>query len=73
MAEEKQGKDMVDAAKAAGVKHFVWATLDHSEWQVPHFETKARINDYLIASGVPRTSCVCPLPSAPPKLIGRLR
>jgi len=57
MAEEQQGKDMVDAAKAAGVKHFVWATLDHNEeWATPHFETKARVNDYLIASGVPRTS-----------------
>jgi hypothetical protein len=56
MAEEQQGKDMVDAAKQAGVKHFIWTTLDHSEWHVPHFETKARVNDYLIASGLPRTS-----------------
>jgi len=57
MEEEQQGKDMVDAAKAAGVKHFVWNTLDHSEqWATPHYETKARVNDYLIASGVPRTS-----------------
>lgn len=56
LAEEQQGKDMVDAAKHAGVKHFIWTTLDHSEWHVPHFETKARVNDYLIASGLPRTS-----------------
>jgi len=55
-AEEQQGKDMVDAAKQAGVKHFIWTTLDYSEWHVPHFETKARVNDYLIASGLPRTS-----------------
>jgi hypothetical protein len=68
MAEEQQGKDMVDAAKAAGIKHFVWTTLDHSEWQTPHFETKARVNDYLIASGVPRTSCVANLSSASPRL-----
>jgi len=54
--EEKQGKNLVDAATKTGIKHFVWPTLDHSEWQVPHFETKARVNDYLIASGVPRTS-----------------
>jgi len=57
MKEEQQGKNIVDAAKAAGVKHFVWTTLDHNEeWPTPHFETKARVNDYLIASGVPRTS-----------------
>lgn len=56
LAEEQQGKNMVDAAKAAGIKHFIWTTLDHSEWKTPHFETKARVNDYLIASGVPRTS-----------------
>lgn len=56
LEEEQQGKDMIDAAKAAGVKHFVWTTLDYSEWHVPHFETKARANDYLIESGVPRTS-----------------
>ncbi|KAG8830624.1 NmrA-like domain-containing protein 1 [Serendipita sp. 400] len=56
MAEEQQGKDMVDAAKQAGVKHFVWTTLDYSDWHVPHFETKARVDDYLKSSGVPRTS-----------------
>ncbi|KIM28638.1 hypothetical protein M408DRAFT_69369 [Serendipita vermifera MAFF 305830] len=56
LAEEQQGKDMIDAAKSAGVKHFVWTTLDYSEWHVPHFETKARANDYLIESGLPRTS-----------------
>jgi hypothetical protein len=56
MAEEKQGKDMVDAAKAAGIKHFVWNTLEHGIWEPPHFETKARVNDYLISSGLPRTS-----------------
>lgn len=57
MAEEQQGKDMVDAAKKKGIKHFVWCTLEHNEqWRTPHFETKARVNDYLIASGLPRTS-----------------
>jgi hypothetical protein len=54
--EEQQGKDLVDAAKKAGVKHFIWVTLDHSG--VPHFDTKARVDDYLKASGVPRTSYV---------------
>jgi len=54
--EETQGKNIVDAAKAAGVKHFVWSTLDHSELKVPHWETKANVDDYLKESGVPRTS-----------------
>ena len=57
-AEEKQGKDLVDAAKKAGIKHFVWTTLEHSDIAVPHFETKANIDDYLKESGVPRTSYV---------------
>ncbi|CAG7852472.1 NmrA-like family domain-containing protein 1 [Serendipita indica DSM 11827] len=54
--EEKQGKDLVDAAKRAGIKHFVWTTLDHSDLKVTHFETKANVDDYLKESGVPRTS-----------------
>ncbi|KAG8805136.1 NmrA-like domain-containing protein 1 [Serendipita sp. 399] len=57
-AEEKQGKDLVDAAKAAGIQHFVWSTLEHSEINVPHWETKARVDDYLKSTGLPRTS-VC--------------
>lgn len=54
--EEIHGKNLVDAAKDAGIQHFVWSTLDHSDLKVPHWETKANINDYLIASGIPRTS-----------------
>lgn len=56
--EETHGRNLVDAAKETGVKHFVWSTLDHSPLKVPHWETKANINDYLVASGVPYTSCV---------------
>ncbi|CCA74952.1 hypothetical protein PIIN_08932 [Serendipita indica DSM 11827] len=54
--EEKQGKDLVDAAKKGGTKHFVCTTLDHSDYKVTHFETKADVDDYLKESGVPRTS-----------------
>ncbi|PVF95818.1 NAD(P)-binding protein [Serendipita vermifera] len=53
-AEEQQGKDLINAAKKFGVKHFIWVTLDHSG--VPHFDTKARVDDYLKESGIPRTS-----------------
>jgi len=54
--EEIQGKNIVDASKDAGVKHFIWSTIDHSDLKLPHCETKANVNDYLIESGVPRTS-----------------
>jgi len=60
------GKTLVDAAKADGIKHFVWSTFDHSEINVPHFESKWEVDgrlsfaqlivEYLKQSGVPRTS-----------------
>jgi len=34
--EERQAKALVDAAKSAGVQHFVYFSLPHST--VPHFE-----------------------------------
>ncbi|TDL23042.1 NAD(P)-binding protein [Rickenella mellea] len=55
--EFQHGKVLVDAAKATGVKLFVWSTLDHTgEYKVDHFDSKARVDDYLKASGVPRVS-----------------
>lgn len=54
--EVKQGKLLVDAAKTAGVRHLVWSTLDHSQFKAAHWESKADVDDYLRASGVPRTS-----------------
>jgi len=55
--ETRQGKALVDAAKRAGVKHFVWSTLDHTgDDRIGHFDSKAAVDDYLKASGVPRTS-----------------
>ncbi|KAF8587043.1 NmrA-domain-containing protein [Ramaria rubella] len=54
--EISQGKAMVDAAKAAGVEHFVWSTLDSSVFKAKHWESKAAVDDYLRKSGVPRTS-----------------
>ncbi|KZW03411.1 NAD(P)-binding protein [Exidia glandulosa HHB12029] len=55
-AEYAQGVVLVDAAKAAGVQHFVWFTLPHSN--VPHFEGKYQVELYLKASGVPHTNFV---------------
>ncbi|KIW23908.1 uncharacterized protein PV07_12070 [Cladophialophora immunda] len=52
-AEIKQGKNIVDACKAAGVKHLVWSTLPHVTklthgelTKVEHFESKAEVAEY---------------------------
>ncbi|KAG9001636.1 hypothetical protein FRB90_011583 [Tulasnella sp. 427] len=55
----QQGKNIVDAAKACNVKHFICSTAEHTgDINVPHWETQASINDYLLESKVPRTSYV---------------
>ncbi|EJD00672.1 NmrA-domain-containing protein [Fomitiporia mediterranea MF3/22] len=55
--ETQHGKALVDAAVAAGVKHFVWSTLDHtSDPSVPHWDSKAAVDDYLKQTNLPRTS-----------------
>jgi len=51
--EETLGKKLVDACKAAGVKHIVWATLPNVEaaskgkYDVPAFTHKARVEEYI--------------------------
>ncbi len=71
---EKEGaqtRNMAEAAKAAGVKHVVWSTLeDVREWvplsddrmptlmeryKVPHFDGKGAADRYFQDSGVPTT------------------
>ena len=55
--EVRQGKNLVDAARDAGVKHFVYSTLDRTDDPiVDHWVSKATVDDYLKQSGVPRTS-----------------
>eukprot|EP00887_Chlorella_sp_A99_P006986 scaffold2.g6986.t1 len=60
--ERAQGVNLVDAAKAAGVEHFVWSTLEDTRPMlkglaepltgpllnatVPHFDAKAEVNAY---------------------------
>ena len=57
MNEYQQGKAMVDAAKAAGVSHFVWSTLpdyqaiSHDKYIVPHFTSKARVDALVKEAG----------------------
>ena len=55
--EIENGKNIVDAAAAVGVKHFIFSTLDLTDDPyVPHWHSKAMINDYLKQKGIPRTS-----------------
>ncbi|KAG5985440.1 hypothetical protein E4U55_000002 [Claviceps digitariae] len=61
-AEVAQGKAVADAAKAAGVKHLIFSSLmDVAQASggrlshVTHFDSKARIEEYIRASGVPCT------------------
>jgi uncharacterized protein YbjT (DUF2867 family) len=70
--EKAQGKNVADAAKAAGVKHVIWSTLEdirkfmkpddkrmpmlQEKYRVPHFDAKAEANAYF--SGVPTTFLV---------------
>jgi uncharacterized protein YbjT (DUF2867 family) len=54
--EEKQGKDLVDAARKHGVKHFVYSSVDRGGEEksydnptpVSHFASKHRIEHYLV-------------------------
>jgi uncharacterized protein YbjT (DUF2867 family) len=57
VAEVRQGKVGVDAAKAAGVKHLVYTSVGSADRStgIPHFDSKYEIELYLRASGVPHT------------------
>ncbi|PPK66624.1 NmrA/HSCARG family protein [Actinokineospora auranticolor] len=55
--EVRQGKNVTDAAEAAGVAHLVYSSVGGAERRsgVSHFETKAEIEAYVGAAGVPST------------------
>lgn len=60
--EVSQGKNVTDAAKEAGVSHIIFSSLLNVSQvtngrlsQVPHFDGKAEVEDYIRASGVPAT------------------
>lgn len=55
--EVRQGKNVADAAKAAGVAHLVYSSVGSAERRsgVAHFETKAQIEAHIDAIGVPAT------------------
>jgi uncharacterized protein YbjT (DUF2867 family) len=55
--EIRQGKGVADAARAEGVAHFVYTSVDGVELTtgVPHLETKWHIEEHVRATGIPAT------------------
>lgn len=56
-AEVKQGTTLGDAAKAAGVKHYLYSSVGGADRHsgVPHFETKWQIEEHLRSLDLPLT------------------
>jgi uncharacterized protein YbjT (DUF2867 family) len=56
-SEVRQGVQLAEAAKAAGVGHLVYSSVGsaHRETGIPHFESKWEIEKHVRASGVPYT------------------
>jgi uncharacterized protein YbjT (DUF2867 family) len=55
--EIREGKNLADAAKAAGVQHFVYSSVGGAERNtgIPHFESKWQIEQHVRALGLPAT------------------
>jgi uncharacterized protein YbjT (DUF2867 family) len=55
--EVRQGVLLADAAKAAGVNHYVYSSVGsaHRETGIPHFESKWEVEEHVRGSGVPYT------------------
>jgi uncharacterized protein YbjT (DUF2867 family) len=69
--EREEARALADAAKAAGVRHVIWSTLEdtrkwvplddarmptlHGNYKVPHFDVKGEADDFFRALGVPTT------------------
>jgi uncharacterized protein YbjT (DUF2867 family) len=61
-AEEKQGIDLIDAAKSAGVEYLVYSSVASAQrhTDIPHFESKWNVEQYLRRSGL-RHSIIRPV------------
>jgi len=60
--ETQQGKNLADAAKAAGVKHYIWSSLidcnkltNGKLAKIYHFDSKAKVEEYVRELGIPAT------------------
>ncbi|MBD2034245.1 NmrA/HSCARG family protein [Leptolyngbya sp. FACHB-321] len=55
--EIRQGKTVADAAKAAGIQHFVYSSVGSAERNtgIPHFDSKFQVEAYIRASELPYT------------------
>jgi len=64
--EMAQGRTAIQAAKAAGVNHFIWSTLPNVEkisngkFEVPHFTGKAKVDTLVIEAGFKNYTFVQP-------------
>ena len=64
--EVAQGKTAIQAAKDAGVNHFVWSTLpdvekiSNGKLDVPHFTGKAKVDEFIIDAGFENYTFVQP-------------
>ncbi len=55
--EVRQGKTVAEAAKAAGVEHFVYSSVGSAKRNtgVPHFDSKFQVEEYIRSIGLPHT------------------
>jgi uncharacterized protein YbjT (DUF2867 family) len=55
--EVRQGVQLADAAKEAGVEHYVYTSVGsaHRDTAIPHFDSKYEVEEHVRASGVPYT------------------
>ncbi|HKF20406.1 MAG TPA: NmrA/HSCARG family protein [Candidatus Angelobacter sp.] len=55
--EVQQGKNVADAAKQAGVAHFVYSSVGGAERNtgIPHWESKWQVENYIRSRGLPAT------------------
>jgi uncharacterized protein YbjT (DUF2867 family) len=56
-AEVRHGLHLVDAARLAGVKHFIYSSVAGADQRtgIPHFDSKHEVERYLRRSGLPYT------------------
>jgi uncharacterized protein YbjT (DUF2867 family) len=61
--EEEQGKRVADVARAAGIQHFVYASVGsaHRKTGIPHFDNKARVEARIRDLGFPSSVILRPV------------